>query len=146
MKCNSRLASVGWVSSRRRQAVKSVNCNRGMVGKACEPEFKWQFSEWCHPQSPRNHKFGKVHSPDATKNVLRHWGWKLSEHPPYSVSPHSMWLRSDSGKRNRHCMGNDLQTSNVAYISASDGTDGVFRHPSPWYRMVGNPGDCFGSC
>jgi len=28
-----RYATVGWVSSRRRQPVKSVNCNRRMVGK-----------------------------------------------------------------------------------------------------------------
>jgi hypothetical protein len=95
----------------------------------CEPEFKWQSSEWCHPQSRRKHKSGKVNSADTTKNVLRPWGVgsvrASSLFFPVTFEVTTIWFR----KGNSHFMGKHLQTGKVEYISASDDADGVFHRP-----------------
>ena len=135
-----RHSTVGWVSSRRRQPVKSVNCNQGMVDKGLRTGIQilrmvsftvtTQTQIWKSPFS----RHYKERSPALGGGKCQ----SIHLFSPASFDVTTIWFR----KWNSHCVADDWQTGKVEYISASDDADGVVRHSSPWHRMVDNFEDC----
>jgi hypothetical protein len=141
-----RHATVGRVSSRRRQPVKSVNCNRGKLGKGLRTGIQMTVLRMVSSNHQANTRLEKSIQQTLLRTFSSHEGWEVSEHPLYSFPPHLKWLRSDSEKETaiswekicRQARWNILVRQVMPTVFSSV--------PDPWHRMVDNSGDCCESC